>query len=316
MNLERCTPLYKFIAPRYWLTWLGLAILRCITFLPFRWQTVIGTRLGRLAMTVAKRRRAIAAINLQLCFPDLDNTQRNELLIKHFEALGMLIIEMGISWWGKPETLKKLVQIDGIENLIAAKKKGRGVILLIAHFTTAEIGGQALGLHTPFHFMHRRNENPLLAAIMEHGRKKTINEMIAHDDVRSMMRALKQGHTVWYAPDQNYRHKGSMMIDFFGVPAPTNSATARIAQATGAPVVSYYTHRLEDGTGYRLVIQPALEGFPSQDIEIDTRRINALIEGQVREQAAEYLWVHQRFKPINKHDPDNVYARKEPAKTA
>jgi len=310
MTIARLPPLHHFIAPRYWPIWLGIALLRLINLLPYRWQTVIGTAFGRLALRLARRRRHIASINLRLCFPELDETQQRQLLRQHFEALGMLLIEMGISWWSSPQRLKQLVRIEGLEHLYRALDLGKGVILLIAHFTTAEIGGQALGLQVPFHFMHRRNENPLLAAIMEHGRKKTEEEMIAHDDVRTMLRALKQGHAVWYAPDQNYRHKGSLMIPFFGIPAPTNSATARIARTSGAPVVSYYTHRLEDGSGYRLTIQPALDNFPSDDIEADTRRISAVIEGQVRQQAAEYLWVHQRFKA---RDPDqeDVYARRD-----
>jgi len=308
MPIQRHTPLYHFIAPRYWPIWLGIGIMRCIVLLPYRWQTVIGTALGRLACRLARKRRRIASINLQLCFPSLSQAQQQQLLRQHFEALGMLIIEMGISWWASPKRLNKLVRIEGLENLHQALALGKGVILLIAHFTTAEIGGQALGLHVPFHFMHRRNENPLIAAIMEHGRKKTDEEMIAHDDIRTMMRVLKQGYAVWYAPDQNYRHKGSLMTPFFGVPAPTNSATARLASASGAPVVSYYTHRLEDGSGYHLTIQPALKHFPSGDIEADTRRINAVIESQVREQIAEYLWVHQRFKARDPGEKD-IYAR-------
>jgi len=308
MPIQRHASLYHFIAPRYWPIWLGIGLMRGIVLLPYRWQSLIGTAFGRLACRLAHKRRHIASVNLRLCFPELGDAERQQLLRRHFEALGMLIIEMGISWWASPQRLKRLVRIEGLEHLQAALAQGHGVILLIAHFTTAEIGGQALGLYTPFHFMHRRNENPLIAAIMEHGRKKTDEEMIAHDDIRTMMRALKQGHAVWYAPDQNYRHKGSLMTPFFGIPAPTNSATARIARASGAPVVSYYTHRLEDGSGYRLTIQPALEHFHTNDIAADTRRINAVIEAQVREQPAEYLWVHQRFKGI---DPEqDIYRRR------
>ena len=309
MPIQRHPPLLRFIAPRYWPTWLGIGLMRCIVLLPYRWQSAIGIALGRLAMHLAGKRRHIAAVNLQLCFPELSDSERRRLLRRHFESLGMLIIEMGLSWWADPERLKKLVRVNGLEHLQAALAQGQGVILLIAHFTTAEIGGQALGLYQPFDFMHRRNENPLIAAIMEHGRKKTDEEMIAHDDIRTMMRALKLGHAVWYAPDQNYRHKGSLMTPFFGIPAPTNSATARIARASGAPVVSYYTHRLEDGSGYRLTIQPALEDFPSDDIAADTRRINAVIEAQVREQPAEYLWVHQRFKGVTR-DQQDIYRRR------
>lgn len=296
MALERNEPLTRFLGPRYWLIWVGMGLLRLICYLPYHWQTIIGTHFGHLCYLLARKRRHIAQVNLQLCFPELTAAQRHTLLRKHFVALGMLPIEMGLSWWASPQRLQKLVHIEGLEHLQHALAQGKGVILLIAHFTTAEIGGQALGLHVPFHFMHRRNENRLIASIMERGRKKTPDEMIAHTDVRAMMRALKNGHAVWYAPDQNYRHKGSIMTPFFNVPAPTNSSTARIALSSGAPVVSYYTHRLDDGSGYHLTIQPMIENFPSGNLAADTLRINKIIEEQVRQQPEEYLWVHKRFK--------------------
>ena len=296
MTVKRLEPLGRFLAPRYWPLWCGIGLMRAVTRLPYSWQTAIGTRTGHLIRILARNRRHVARVNLELCFPELDSTQREALLRKHFESLGMLLIEMGLSWWAPPERLKALVKIEGLEHLQQALAQGRGVIMLIAHFTTAEIGGQALGLYLPFDFMHRRNENPFIAAVMEHGRKKTVDEMIEHTDVRTMLKKLRAGHAVWYAPDQNYRHKGHVMAPFFGVPAPTNSATARIAMISGAPVITYYTHRLEDGSGYQLTILPALADFPGGDIEKDTCRINQVIEEQVRRQPAEYLWVHKRFK--------------------
>jgi len=309
MSIDRNAPLTNFLGPRYWLIWPGIGLLWCISKLPYRLQVAFGKLIGIVIFKLSRRRRHIAEVNLKLCFPKEDSASRKKILHQHFESLGMLLIEMGLSWLAPTSKLKKLVRIEGLEHLEQAQAKGKGVILLIAHFTTMEIGGQALGLYTPFHFMHRRNENPLLAAIMERGRKKAEEEMIAHDDVRTMLKTLKKGHAIWYAPDQNYGHKGCVMAPFFDIPAPTNPATARIAAISGAALVSYYTHRLPDGSGYRLTIMPALEHFPSGDIETDTIRINQLIEEQVRQQPEEYLWVHQRFKE-KEGDKKIIYAEK------
>ncbi len=131
--------------------------------------------------------------------------------------------------------------------------------------------------------------------------------MLRHDDIRGMLRALKAGGAVWYAPDQNYRHKGSIIADFFGVPAPTNPATTRLASMGKASVVPFSAHRKRDGSGYVLEVLPPLEGFPGESPEEDARRINAIIETQVRDYPEEYFWVHRRFRTTSRREED-VYA--------
>ncbi|NBT49224.1 MAG: lipid A biosynthesis acyltransferase, partial [Actinobacteria bacterium] len=74
------------------------------------------------------------------------------------------------------------------------------------------------------------------------------------------------------------------------------TTTGRLAQMTGAAVVPFFPVRLSDGTGYRIRILPALEGFPTGDDAADTRRVNALVETAVLQAPEQYLWVHRRFK--------------------
>ena len=93
-------------------------------------------------------------------------------------------------------------------------------------------------------------------------------------------------------------------MPFFSNPASTTSATSRIAKIAGATVVPFFPERRADGSGYRLVIRPALEGFPTDDPVADTLRINRLLEDRVRETPADYLWIHRRFKPSEPGQPD------------
>ena len=73
---------------------------------------------------------------------------------------------------------------------------------------------------------------------------------------------------------------------------------------TGARVVPFMAVRKRDGSGYRLVVEPALEDFPTADAEADTRRINTIIERWVCEYPEQYLWIHRRFRlRPNRSDP-------------
>jgi KDO2-lipid IV(A) lauroyltransferase len=281
---------------RYWPTWLGLGLLWCLTRLPYSWQTGIGRLLGNTFRLFASNRKHIAQVNFSLCFPELSEQQRQRLLVDHFTSLGIAVMETAMSWWATERQLEKLVKIDGLQHLHAALQGGKGVILLSAHFTTLEIGGRLLALHAPFHVMYRKHKNPVIERVMRNARIRNFDKAIPRKDLRAMLQSLKQNLPVWYAPDQDYGAKHSIFAPFFGIPAASITASSRIARMSGAAIVPFFQTRLPDNRGYQLTLYPALQDFPGEDIEQDTRRINQLIEARIREQPEQYLWVHRRFK--------------------
>lgn len=287
--------------PVYWPIWLVVGLMRLGVYLPFRVQITLGKLIGRLIYRTAGNRRAITHINLDLCFPELSDAERNHLAHEHFEALGIAVFEIALCWWGSDRKLRKLVRIEGLEHLDAALAEGNGALLLSAHFTTLEIGGRLLALYRPFHLMYRPNRTDLLEVIISGSRRKHFEKVIPRDDVRSMIRSLKSNHPVWYAPDQGYRGKHSAMLPFFNVPAPTNTATSRIARSTGSPVLPFSVERLPGVQGYVLHISPPLENFPTGDAEKDSARVNAIIEQDARRVPEQYLWCHNRFKTDAHH---------------
>ncbi|MDX1516423.1 MAG: lipid A biosynthesis acyltransferase, partial [Woeseiaceae bacterium] len=137
-------PLSSFWTPRYWPAWLGIAILRLICLLPHRLSLGIGRLIGRLAHRFAGSRRDIVRRNLELCFPDLSADDLDDLVRRHFEALGMSVIEMGLGRWATDDFHRRHATLEGREHLEAAVASGRGIILLSAHFTTLEIMGRVL----------------------------------------------------------------------------------------------------------------------------------------------------------------------------
>ncbi len=281
---------------RYWPTWMAIAVLWCLSRLPFTWQLAIGRFIGRTFQQFAGRRRAIAAVNLSLCFPELSAGERDRILAEQFISMGIGVLEMAMSWWAPARRLKKLARVEGLQHLQDALDRDKGVILLSAHFTTLEIGGRLLALHAPFHVMYREHKNAAFDRVMKAARIRHFGKAIPRGDLRGMLRSLQHNMPVWYAPDQDYGREQSIFVPFFGIPAASITATSRLARLSGAAVVPFFQTRLPGARGYRLTLYPPLDNFPGASVEEDTQRINDIIEARIREQPGQYLWAHRRFK--------------------
>jgi Kdo2-lipid IVA lauroyltransferase/acyltransferase len=303
-----------YFLPKYWITWVGLAVMRVVELLPFSVQLHLGSAMGSLLGLLPVPQVRIANRNIELCMPELSAQARADLVRKHCQSLGIALCETADTWWSNDRRINKLADVQGLDHLHAALAKGRGVILVGAHFTTIEISTRILGTVVPLNVVFRPTKNALLSHIMfksfcRHGKP------IPRDDIRAMVRALKNNEAVWYAPDQSYRNKGAAMVNFFGIPAASNTATSRLARISGAAVMTYFGERLPGNAGYRVVIGPAFDDFPGADPVQDVERYNRLLEAQVRRVPEQYLWVHRRFKGLSSDYPD-YYGRDSRNKTS
>lgn len=258
--------------------------------------------LGRLMHLLRADRRHVARVNIELCFPELTPRQRRARVRAHFAALGESVLETAVAWWGPRDRLRALGRVVGREHLDAALARGRGVILLQGHFLTTDIAGQILGTAVPFTATYAPPTNPVMRVFTERKRARFIRRQIHHEDVRAVIRALAANEIVWHGPDQGAKKRHAIEARFFGVPAATNSATARLARISGAAVVPYHPIRLDDGH-YELRLEPALSDFPGNDVAAATQRVNDTIERHVRAAPTQYLWAHKRFKARSKREP-------------
>ena len=288
----------------------ALLALRLLARLPLSLSLPLGRLLGRLMQPISGYRRRVAEVNLELCFPELDATARAKLLKRNFEALGLSIVEMALAWCAPRDKVTQLAhQYEGLEHLERAQVEGRGVILLSFHFTHLEIGARLIAEALPVHPMYRRNRNPHIDRFIREARARHMAEPIEREAMRDLVRTLKGGGTVWYAPDQSYNLRHSVFVPFFGVATSTITTTSRLARSGNALVIPYLPIRRPDGR-FQLTLLPPLEGFPSGDDTADTRRINELLESVVREHPEQYLWIHRRFKTRPDGEPP-VYKKKK-----
>lgn len=276
-------------------TRLALGVLWLVAHLPHGLAVACGGGAGRLYLLSSRRRRRVAKVNLEMCFPELTPDDRRALLRAHFSSLGRGIVEMAIGWWTDLSPLLARTEMVGLEHLTAAAARGRGVVLLSAHFTGLELGGALLNTRVPFAVVYRKHEHPVVQQQFARSRARLFRRAIPRNDIKQMLRALKAGEIVWFAADQHPKKRSGVMAEFFGIATLTSTSPARIARAAGSPVVPFFPHHRPDG-GYVLRLLPALDGFPSGDDGLDANRINRIIEDEIRRAPQEYLWIHRRFK--------------------
>ena len=297
-------PLYH---PRLWPTWGGVFLLRLFALLPYGLILRLGPWLGRLYARVLPKRRVIAKTNIDLCFPDKSPAWREQLLRDSFDSLGVTLLEAPLAWWAPTRRMARLAHIHGLENLQQALARGKGVLLLSAHLNSPEFGGRLLAHEQPFAALYRPSNNPVIDRMISRARLKWLPAIIPRHNARGAVRALKQGQAVWYAVDQNAGRRESVFVDFFGIPASTNPATARLARLSGAVVVPFRAVRRKDGRGHDLYLEAPWENFPSGDLVADTQRVNDLVERWVRETPEQYMWIHRRFRTRPQRSDPRIY---------
>jgi len=293
--LIKAVKVSEYLSPRYWPTWFALGLMRVVSKLPLSMIIFFGNILGYLIYYALPKRRRIGEINIGFAFPDYSKKQIKKLNKTCIKNIGVAAFELALSWW-ENEKLLAWCEIEGLEHLKQAQEKGKGVIILTAHFTCLEIGGPVLNHHVPFQVMYKRAHNDLFDAFMRYHRGRLYRAVVSHHKPITLIKGLKKGYAAWYAPDQDFGGKDTIFVPFFGVNATALTAPARFSKITSSPVVPYYIQRKANNAGYKLTILPALENFPTNDTLKDAIIINQTLENMILKNPEQYLWVHKRYK--------------------
>ncbi|MFP3013656.1 MAG: LpxL/LpxP family Kdo(2)-lipid IV(A) lauroyl/palmitoleoyl acyltransferase [Arsenophonus sp. NC-QC1-MAG3] len=286
-----------YLHPQYWLTWLAIGLLYLLVLLPYPVIYWIGTCLGRLSKYFLKKRLQIAKRNLELCFPIMSSQKRQDMINKNFESVGMGLFETGMAWFWSDRRIQRWFTIKGQKNIKKIQLTGQGIIVVGIHFLTLELGARIFGILNPGIGVYRQNDNPVMNWLQIRGRLRSNKFMLDRKDIKGMIRSLKEGEILWYAPDHDYGPKKSVFVPFFAVKnTATTIGTHILTKLTNPAIIPFTPKRLANAKGYELLIQPAIINFVQQD-EISTAAfMNELIERQIMEAPEQYMWLHRRFK--------------------
>lgn len=288
---------WSFLLPQYWGIWIGIVFLMILAILPWAIQYRLGQFLGSVAFNNLKSRRKTTIRNLEVCFPEwtAEEVEANARQVFIDQMIG--IFET-LNAWYSPQWFKNRVKIEGLKHIQNAQANGQGILLLGTHSTLLDAGGYLCAQFFEPDVVYRPQNNPLLDMLIVRCRATIYANQIDHDDMRGLIRNLKKGHAIWYSPDQDFGLKQGVMAPFFGTPAATVTAHRRLLKISKAVAIPLYFYRDGDiaNPSYHVLIEPALDQFPSADEVEDAIRVNQIIENQLRIAPTQYMWFHRRFK--------------------
>lgn len=294
--------------PRHWPGWLSVFLIELCARIPPALAEHLSHPLGWLMYQLLRRRRQIAHSNIRACFPALNATQHRQLTKAHFRSLASMLFESAWVWSGRNLSALQF-EIHGRELL--EQEPHRPLLIISGHMTCMDLCSCYLSGQVAMAGVYR----PLRSAVLEwyhtRGRLRFASKMISKYDFKGMLGHLKEGHKLWYAPDQDFGLKRSVFVPFFGQPCATLKASWILAQRSKARVVTMLPRRTGVGH-YCLEIRP-IEQPPKrlqkqgqqtaaeQQLPFDASmqfltEINQHIEAAIKKAPEQYWWVHRRFK--------------------
>jgi KDO2-lipid IV(A) lauroyltransferase len=270
----------------------------------------LGNGIGFLLFYIMTPRRKIALINLRLAMPEMSEAERRKLALAHFQAYSRSVLDRGILWWASEKRLRRLIRIETSAGMPpgevpVALLTGKPTIMLCPHFVCLDVGGASIAMEASASSMYAPQKNTVFDEQLRAGRArfKPVKLFTRNDGIKPILRAMKEHLPYFMLPDMDFGEKDAEFVPFFGIPAATLTATARIAAAAGAQVVPVIATFLPNYQGWRVKFYPVWENYPGTDMVAATRRMNEFIEERVREAPAEYFWTHKRFKTRPNGEP-------------
>jgi KDO2-lipid IV(A) lauroyltransferase len=260
--------------------------------------------LGFFYWLIPNREGRTTRINLALCFPELDVSQREALCRRTLQQLGCSLMELSTIWFGPMSSVSALVRrVSGEEHL--QREAGQGLILLLPHLGCWEIIGLVLPAREQVTSLYKPPKKPQLESLIKQARERSDATLVPTDNqgIRRIYQALQQGGTTCILPDQQPQTtRASVFAPFFRQPALTMLLINRLARKTGAKIVIGYAERLAKGGGYHIYYRPAPAGLDDADPQQAAEALNRALESVIRACPDQYQWSYKRFRS----QPDGV----------
>ncbi len=301
----------KLLYPRYWLTWIGLAVFFIITLLPMAFIDWLGCRLGSIAAIKNKKRFNIVKTNLSLCFPERDNSELEKMVLNSFQAQFRSLLHYFILWWRPESTVRKKIHSTGFDQISTYQQQGKRVIILLTHNVGLDFAVAAISMDYCANGPYKAMRNPVVDWMIANGRRRFGGEsggklFTREDGLRPLIRETRAGKVLIYLADEDLGAENSIFVPFFGVPKATIPVLGRLAKSCDAVVLPCVSCYEKENRRYAVKLMPKIEGMPSGDDEKDSINMNKAIELAINQCPLQYFWALRYFQ-TRPEGQDSVY---------
>lgn len=277
------------------------------------------SRMGRFIARWLPVRRDVVDANLARVYAGrVDDAEIERLAAAHYGHLWRLATEFLRFRWMSAARKAALVRVEGIDNFIAARGQGKGILILTGHFGNWEVSTTSAITLFPemrgkFHFVRR----PIKPEWLDRLVTRRFNEagfgvFSKRDSLDELLAALTRGDAVVIPFDQHAGPPEGIAVEFLGHPAWTFKSLAIIALSTGAPVLPGSSWREPDGRHvlrFEAPLSPIEHRSTTEAIRLNTRAYNEALERLVVRHPEQWYWVHRRWK----HEEPRVRQRRPAA---
>ena len=268
-----------------------------------RWDQaqVLGNLLGDLAYALSRRYRGQAIENLNMAYgEEWTKDQVKRVARQTFRNFARAAIEFFVVQDMSDQELRRVIPLRGKEHLDAALAKGNGAIFVTGHLGNWELLARGLVMAGyKINVIARDSDDPAMTGLFNTIRQSGGYTVLSRDDaIGPALRCLRKNEVLGILPDQNTLGP-CVFAEFFGRPAATATGPAVFSIRTGAPILTGFAARKENGN-YEGIIYPAISFHPTGDRDSDVRTLvqayTTAIENEIRKYPDQWLWLHGRWR--------------------
>lgn len=276
-----------------------------LSLLPPAAPYAMARRLAGIWSRLSPDKRHVADINLQRCYPDMSEDEREYLVHESFVHYVCTVLETGRNWFWDPARLQAMCdEVVNEDLLIDALNCGEGLVVLAPHFGAWEYLGMYLQRFQDIAILYKPPGHPGLEKALLKKRQRGGANMLAADatGLRQLYAHVRAGKGAGVLPDQQPSGGKGQFAPFFGIPALTAVLSPRLIKATGCRVLASVAERLQGGR-YRVHILPADPDVYSKDLGEALAGVNRSVENCIAIDTAQYLWSYKRFRAQPEGEP-------------
>lgn len=287
-----------YLKPKFWGAWFGIILLGILAYIPVRIRDFTADVLCLLLWRINHRMKKNVLINLTMAFPDM--SEKDKLgIYRDFLRVGLkVILGYGESFYKSRDYIRNHYICTGKEYFDEAVATGKPVIFMAPHAWAIDRCGLYLSANglTMCTMMHT-SKNEVYDWFMNSMRLKYDGQVFERGSgIRTIIKALKEGYSSFFLPDEDLGARGSEFVNLFASPKATLVTVSKIARLGDALVVPMFSCYNEAKHSYEVVFGKYFENFPSGDDRADAERLNRCIEELIRGREKQYMWFLRLYK--------------------